>query len=245
MGGIFGEEALIAADVLKYGFPGKEMLRYRASYVLSYDAARRVPRWVAERIDSTTIEGEADALPFRPDESMPQSIRVRNEDFAGSGYIRGRLASAANHRGDPKGFPETYLLSNVAPQLGAEFRKTVWIELERAIRGWASVSDRVYVVTGTLYLPSKDGRSVTYELIGERDIAVPTHFFKVALREVDKNRSMVGFLVPHEVTPAETDLSSYIVPVDELEALTGLDFFPDLPNPTQRELEKARPALTQ
>jgi endonuclease G len=116
------------------------------------------------------------------------------------------------------------------------------VELERAIRAWARTSDQLFVITGTLYLAPEKERHVTYELIGPRNIAVPTHFYKVLLREKDKKRTMVGFLVPHVPTPAATDLSGYIVPVDRLELLSGLDFFPDLSNPTQRELEKSMPA---
>ncbi|MHC4409534.1 MAG: DNA/RNA non-specific endonuclease [Planctomycetota bacterium] len=242
--GLFGDESIIAAEIMKFGFPGTESLHYRTSYVLSYDAARRVPRWVAERLDPAALDGEvkAELRRFRPDDELADAIRTRNEDYADSGYVRGRLASAANHQGDPRGFPGTYLLSNVAPQLGAEFRQTVWVELESAVRAWARTSDYLFVITGTLYLAPEKERSVTYELIGPRNVAVPTHFYKVLLREKDKERSMVGFLVPHAPTPAGTDLSTYIVPIDRLEDLSGLDFFPELTNPTQRELEKSKPA---
>ena len=62
LGGLFGDEAIIAADLMPYGFPGTEMLRYRKGYVLSYDAARRVPRWVAERLDSVVQVAAPTAL---------------------------------------------------------------------------------------------------------------------------------------------------------------------------------------
>jgi len=244
MGGLFGDEAIIAADVMKYGFPGTAELRYRRSYVLSYDAARRVPFWVAERITPADLEGEPEAGLFRPDESFPDAVRVRNEDFEGSGFIRGRLASAANHRGDPDGYRDTYLLSNVSPQLGAEFRQTVWVALESAVRGWARDAESVYVVTGALFLPAGDERTVRYQLIGDRAVAVPTHFFKVLLAERGRERAMAAFLVPHEPIGKDADLTAFLAPVDEIEALSGLDFFPDLPEPTQSKLEKlAEPEL--
>lgn len=244
MGGLFGDEAIIAADLLRYGFPSTGNLRYHPSYVVSYDAARRVPRWVGERLSPKLVDGTVDeeARRFRADESLPEAVRTQNEDYLDSGYVRGRLASAANHRGNPKGYPDTYLLSNVAPQIGAEFRQTVWVELEVAVRDWARESDDLYVVTGTLYLPTDEEGTVRYPLIGARGIGVPTHFFKVLLRERGGKRSMLGFLVPHRATPAGGGLDSYLVPVDRIEALAGLDFFPELVQPTQSDLEKSTPA---
>jgi endonuclease G len=243
MGGLFGDEALIAAEVLRYGFPSTGNLRYHRSYVLSYDAAHRVPRWVAESLTPALVDGTPpeEAQRFRPDESLPEAVRTRNEDYAKSGYVRGRLASAANHRGNPKGYPDTFLLSNVAPQLGPDFRQTVWVELEVAVRAWARDSDKLYIVTGTLYLPTDEANAVRYPLVGDRGIAVPTHFFKVLLRERGKQRGMLAFLVPHRPTRADGDLAAYLVPVDRIEALAGLDFFPELIEPTQSEQEKSEP----
>ncbi|MEM8882936.1 MAG: DNA/RNA non-specific endonuclease [Planctomycetota bacterium] len=243
VGGLFGDEAILAADILKYGFPGEEHLRYRSGYILSYDGARRVPRWVAERLDPSTVTGEVDeeAKRFRPDESLPEAIRADHADFLDSGYVRGRLAAAANHKGDPDAFAATYLLSNCAPQRGGTFRQTVWGELERAVRAWAKDCDDLYVVTGTVFQSDPPAREVRYPVIGEGRVAVPTHYYKVLLRERGGSLDMLAFLVPHVATEEETDLAGYLVPVDDLEARTGLDFFPALTDPTQADLEKRRP----
>ena len=243
LGGLFGDEAIIAADVMKYGFPGIEMLRYRKGYVLSYDAARRVPRWVAERLDpsSLTTDRPRAEKQFRVDASLPAALRVTSADFADSGYVRGRLAAAANHRGDADAFRQTYLLSNVAPQRGVDFRSTVWVGLEQRVREWAHDSDDLLVITGTLFLPQEGKSEVRYALIGEHRIGVPTHFYKVLLREKGRSRQMVAFLVPHVATEDNGDYARFSVSVDHLEALSGLDFFPDLGEPTQSELEAMEP----
>ena len=241
LGGVIGNEAAIAADVMLYGFPDTEMLRYRKGYVLSYDAARRVPRWVAERLDASVIDGDVsdEAREFRADDSLAPALRVESSDFEESGYIRGRLAAAANHRADPAAFRETYLLSNVAPQLGDTFRATVWVGLEQRVRDWARASQDLYVITGTLFLPTEEDGVVHYPLLGERRIAVPTHFYKVLLRENGRERDMLAFLVPHAPAAGEPDYADYVVSVDEIERLSGLDFFPKLANPTQATLEAA------
>jgi len=241
LGGVIGDEAGIAADVMTYGFPDTEMLRYRKGYVLSYDAARRVPRWVAERLDQSVIDGDLsdEERIFRVDDSLAPVLRVTSADFEDSGYVRGRLAAAANHRGDPAEFRETYRLSNVAPQLGPEFRARVWTGLEQRVRDWARAAQDLYVVTGTLYLPVDDSGEVRYPVFGERRIAVPTHFYKVLLRENGRDRSMLAFLVPHGPVEGDVDYADFLVSVDEIERLSGLDFFPKLAEPTQSNLEAA------
>ena len=241
LGGLFGDEAIIAGDIMRYGFPGTESLRYRKGYVLSYDTARRVPRWVAERLDPKSFADDRsrDDREFRIDESLPPHIRVHSADFANSGFVRCRLAAAANHRGDPDAFRSTYLLSNVAPQLGAGFRKPVWVGLEQRIRDWTLEADDLLVITGTLFVPAPGKRVVRYPLIGDTRIGVPTHFYKVLLRESEGSRAMLAFVVPHRPFEGEVDYADFLVTVDELEELAGLDFFPDLEQPQQSELEAA------
>ena len=241
LGGLLGDEAPIAADIMKYGFPGTDTLRYQPGYILSYDGARRVPRWVGERLSPDIVDGDLPEMErqFAPDDSLPLAMRAQLIDFADSGYVRGRLAAAANHRGDARAFRASYLLSNVAPQLGADFRATFWVALERRVRNWARGSDQLWVITGTLFLAPEGSSEVTYKLIGERRIAVPTHFFKVLLWERDQSRAMQAFLVPHKPLAADADPAAFLVSVDHIEALSGLDFFPDLGEPTQARLEAA------
>jgi len=239
LGGLFGDEAIIAADLMKYCFPDTETLRYRDGYVLSYDAARRVPRWVAERLDPSSLAADRprEEKQFRVDRSLPPALRVTTADFEESGYVRGRLAAAANHRGDAEAFRQTYLLSNVAPQRGPDFRTTVWVGLEQRVRTWAANSDDLLVITGTLFLPEEGKQEVRYPVIGERRIGVPTHFYKVLLREKGRSRSMLAFLVPHKPAEGEVDYAGFLVSVDTIERLSGLDFFPKLGEPTQSDLE--------
>lgn len=242
--GLLGDEAIIAGQVMTYGFPGTEALLYRPGYVLSYDAQRRVPRWVSERLErdevpATVPEGERH---FRPDEDLPSAWRTQPDDYATTGFVRGRLAAAPNHYAKPKELAATYLLSNVAPQFGESFRQTIWKELETSTRAWAQQGDSLYVVTGTLFLPTTWGDKVSYPLISNSSIAVPTHFYKVLFRRRDRTAEMIAFLVPHQPITAGTDLLDFVVTVDRLEMLAGLNFFPKLSEPTQSVLEKTEPS---
>lgn len=78
---------------------------------------------------------------------------------------------------------DTFTLSNMSPQVGKGFNRDKWNEVELYTRTRAMNARSVCVVTGPLYVPetSPDGkRYVRYEVIGGSDVAVPTHFFKVA-----------------------------------------------------------------
>ncbi|MHC4932938.1 MAG: DNA/RNA non-specific endonuclease [Planctomycetota bacterium] len=243
---VLGKEARIAGDILPYGFPSTGTLRYREGYVLSYDGRNRVPTWVAERLNPKRLERKVPRMDhnFMVDESLPPGLRSTSEDYAGSGYVRGRVAAAANHRNDAQAYRETYLLSNVVPQLGDDFRMSYWVHLEKQIRVWGRDCSDLYVVTGALYLAQlgEDGKTrVRYEVIGENKVAVPTHFYKVLLREIDRKREMLAFVIPHKALTLETPFSNYLVSVDEVERLAGLNFFRDLDESVQNRLEAVTP----
>jgi endonuclease G len=209
VGALVSAEHRIMGDIMTYGFPSRGMLLYREGYVCSYDTRRRVPHWVAERLNAKRL---------RP----------------------------GGHLGDPVALEQTYYLSNVAPQLGRAFRQSFWVPFETQVRDWAREVDDLYVFTGPLFLPEADaeGRSyVRYEVIGANQVAVPTHFFKVMLRERDGRREMQAFLVPHRPLETDTPLEQFLVSVDDVERVAGLDFFDELSEPTQSLLEARNPGI--
>ncbi|MHC4973505.1 MAG: DNA/RNA non-specific endonuclease [Planctomycetota bacterium] len=248
VGALVSAEHRIMGDIMTYGFPSRGMLLYREGYVCSYDTRRRVPHWVAERLNAKRLRpgGTERTRMFRVDLDLDPEFRSQSNDYTGTPYVRGRLAAASNHLGDPVALEQTYYLSNVAPQLGRAFRQSFWVPFETQVRDWAREVDDLYVFTGPLFLPEADaeGRSyVRYEVIGANQVAVPTHFFKVMLRERDGRREMQAFLVPHRPLETDTPLEQFLVSVDDVERVAGLDFFDELSEPTQSLLEARNPGI--
>ena len=247
IGALVSAEHRIMGDIMTYGFPSHGMLLYREGYVCSYDTRTRVPHWVAERLNTKRLQrGTGTKRPrvFRVDADLNPEFRSQSHDFVGTEYVRGRLAAASNHTGDPVAFAQTYYLSNVAPQLGQAFRQSFWVHFEAQVRDWARQAKDVYVFTGPLFLPEEDadGKSyVRYEVIGANQVAVPTHFFKVMLRERDGMREMQAFIVPHRPLETDTPLAQFLVRVDDVERVAGLDFFDEMTEPTQSLLEARNP----
>ena len=140
------------------------------------------------------------------------------------------MAAAGNHRADQDVCDETFLLSNMAPQVGQGFNRDKWEHLERYVRGLTKVFKNVYVCTGPLYLPYQDpdGKNyVKFQVIGKNNVAVPTHFFKVVVCESEggKDLEMEAFVLPNEAIPDATPITSFRVPPEAVERAAGLLLF--------------------
>ncbi|KAK6979137.1 endonuclease G mitochondrial [Biomphalaria glabrata] len=204
--------------------------------MLSYDRRTRTASWVLEHLTPekvNRVDGvERSKLKFLEDESIHGYHRATNKDYLGSGYDRGHLAAAANHRQSLNAMSQTFLLSNIAPQVGAGFNRDSWNSLEKYVRALARKNKNVYVCTGPLFLPRKeaDGKLyVRYEVIGENHVAVPTHFFKVLVVENSQGQfELQSYVMPNQPLP-EVRLQNYLVPLEVIERAAGLLFFQNIP----------------
>ncbi|KAF8310205.1 hypothetical protein DL93DRAFT_2157954 [Clavulina sp. PMI_390] len=246
-----------AADVLKFGNPGPVVdLLSRKAYAAGYDRRLRHPTWTAEHLTAASLgrgpaapsdeeggggktKGDRSKSAFMEDESIPLPFRARLQDYFRSGYDRGHMVPAADAKASQEGMNETFLLSNIAPQVGAGFNRHYWAYLEDWCRRLTGSFSDVYVFTVPLYLPRQDSDGkwrVTHEVIGNPpNIAVPTHFAKVVLTSKPSSPSkpdvvdvsMGAFVLPNAIIPDEAPLESFVVPVDAVERAAGLTFFSD------------------
>lgn len=74
------------------------------------------------------------------------------------------------------------------------------------------------------------------EEIGDEDVDVPKEFYKIVFRKSGKEMKALAFLIPAKESSAP--LKDFLVPIDTLEARTGLDFFKKQPGSWQDGLEK-------
>ncbi|CAG9859193.1 unnamed protein product [Phyllotreta striolata] len=224
------------AQIMKYGFPGLDNVRSFSDYVLSYDRRNRVAHWVFEHLTKDSVKyNEAvdrSKCDFKPDESIHKYFRSENSDYKKSGYDRGHLAAAGNHKFHQQHVEETFYLSNMAPQVGRGFNRDAWNKLEKHVRNLTKIYANVYCCTGPLYLPKKenDGKNyVKYEVIGANHVAVPTHFFKVVVGELSNGSlEMEAYVMPNQVINDNIPLTSFQVPPDSVERAAGLLFFDNL-----------------
>jgi len=228
-----GPEAGRVGQIMRFGFPGLDHIRSHSDYILSYDRKNRVPHWVFEHltIDSVQRKEGVDRAncDFTEDLSIHKYFRSRKSDYKYSGYDRGHMAPAGNHRQNQKMCDETFLFTNMAPQVGKGFNRDKWEHLERYTRKLTKFYRNVYVCTGPLYLPhmEEDGKMyVKYEVIGQSNVAVPTHFFKVIVCETEQRYlEMEAFVLPNQIINDATPLEQFHVPPDSVERAAGLLFF--------------------
>lgn len=231
----------VAAEFLrtasKYGLPSKDNLRLFNDFLVSYDRRLRSPVWVMEHIHRDKLSGEATRKKseFVEDTTIHEYFRATLKDFRNTGFDRGHMAAAANHKGSQEAMDQTFILSNISPQ-EREFNQGGWEILESYVRWRAKESKNVYCVTGPLYLPKKanDGNLyVRYRVIGDNFVSVPTHYFKVILVEAKNGSlSMEAFLMPNDNKLGRgVRLDQYRVPIDRLntiERASGVIFFDQL-----------------
>lgn len=218
---------------MKYGFPGLDNVRSFDDYVLSYDRRNRVAHWVFEHLTAEGVKANDSVdrakSDFKPDESIHPFFRSLNSDYKGSGFDRGHMAAAGNHRTQQKHCDQTFFLTNMAPQVGVGFNRDKWNHLERHVRKLTKEYPNVYCCTGPLYLPRKEGDGklyVRYQVIGANNVAVPTHFYKVVVMETQDNRlEMEAYVLPNQKIDDATPLTMFQVPPETIERAAGLLFF--------------------
>lgn len=84
---------------------------------------------------------------------MGARFRAKLSDYRGTGYDRGHMAPASNHKESQGSMDETFSLSNIAPQVGGGFNRDYWARFERFVQDTTKSFDDVWVVTGPLYIP--------------------------------------------------------------------------------------------
>ena len=153
------------------------------------------------------------------------------DDYRSTGFDRGHLSPAADNKASEITYQQSYLMSNMSPQLPT-FNQGIWKRLETWVRHNAIKYDTVYVVSGPVFTHSL-GK------IGNNRVTIPGYYFKGLLRFDDSTPRLLGFLLPH--VGAVGRIAEYVVPINTIETLTGLDLFPALPDNRENYLESQRP----
>ncbi|MEM7370024.1 MAG: DNA/RNA non-specific endonuclease [Bacteroidota bacterium] len=235
----------IQKDLRLLGLPalkqGEELIAHSAM-MLVYDEQHEQAKWVAHVIVPEVKEGNVSRTnDFRVDPLIKTGTAVEQDYFLthvgkdgqvsyeGFGYDRGHLAPSADFRWSQKALSESYFYSNMSPQVG-ELNRELWAELEGILRGYLYrfPASQLYVVSGPVLHDSlpKIERSIN-------GVSIPEQYFKVVL-DVDHQRA-IGFVMPNKKNTGS--IETYARSIDEVEALTGLDFFPALQDQLEVALE--------
>ena len=200
----------------------------REGYSVAYDPRTRNPIYVYEKLSSDCLNGRVsrEGCNFKEDKLIPKIFRSTIKDYKGSGYDRGHLACAGNHQDNLKDMEDTFFLSNMSPQ-NKNFNRGYWNKLEKHVRDLTKEHKTVEVFTGTLYLPKEVNgvKIVSYEVIGENNVAVPTHFYKIIALNGNPKTTIRAYILPNENISSNTPLNVFETTLEKVEKASGVIFF--------------------
>jgi len=196
-------------------------------YVLSYDEDHEQAEWVAYELTRDRLNQNWSERPnsFRPDPDV-RTESATPRDYSGSGFDKGHLCPAADMAFNDAAIDETFFMSNMSPQVPA-FNGGVWRELEELTRDWARRFEQLYVVTGPVLTQQPLGQ------IGFSKVSVPAAYYKVLL--APEQHKAIAFVLPNALSTKP--VLEYAYSIDQVEKMTGLDFFPNTLKGLDEELE--------
>lgn len=200
-----------------------------SGFALLYDESKRIPTWVAYELTKDEADGQIgrSGKSFRADENV-KVVQADNFDYRGSGWSRGHMAPAGDFKWDELAMWDTFYYTNCCPQ-NEKLNNGSWNVLENRVRNWARQFGSVYVVTGPIVGENQGGR------IGAHGIVVPDAFFKTVLTYYNEAYHGIAFVMFNNSTTQR--ISDSLLSINDLEEITGIDFFPALDDSIEESIE--------
>lgn len=198
-------------------------------FTLAYNPENLTADWVGWELLASETDGQySRSNKFWTDTTIPNSPTT--DDYRNSGYDRGHLCPAADQKWSEKAMNDCFVMTNMTPQLHA-LNNGAWKTLEQKERLWAQRDSVLVIVAGPIYADTDTKR------IGENGVRVPSSFYKVLLAPYLDEPRAIGFVYPNMTAPG--NMADYSMSVDEVERLTGLDFFYNLPDDIEQKVESS------
>jgi len=198
-------------------------------YSLSYNEKYEQAEWVAYELKKNYVRSSNFKRPYFIEDPKVKTGSADWRNYKKSGYDKGHLCPAGDMEFEINAYNDPFFPSNISPQIH-EFNGGIWNRLEQKVRYWATKYDGVYVITGGVL-------ESNLNTIGQEKVFVPNYFYKILLDNSNGEYKMIAFLVPNE--KSDKPLYSFVVSVDTIEKMTGIDFFPDLPDSNENHLESS------
>ena len=219
-------------NLLPYMYPSpianEEIVTHHA-LALSYNDKHEQPNWVLHLLTKDVLYGTVGRTnDFRIDPDV-KSGTVDSVDYWDSGYDRGHMAPSADFRWSKTALSESFYYSNISPQV-PELNRGSWSMLENQVREWSIDAKELYIVTGPVL---EDGLPTLPQ--GTHRVSIPKLYYKIILDYFLPEYKATAFLFPNR--DVYYDLSQFNVSIDSIEKITGIDFFPSLPDTLEARLE--------
>lgn len=211
-------------------------LMEKSTYALSYHRDNRRPNWVSWHLDTSWLGTTPRQDDFRADTTLPAGwYRVTATDYSGSGYDRGHMCPSGDRTKTVADNSSTFLMTNMIPQAPDNNQQT-WASLESYCRTLAGQGNELYIISGGWG---------TSGVIGSGVVALPTRTWKVIMvlpagiddvSRVTTSTRLIAVDLPNQ-NGISTDWRTFRVSVDQIESMTGYDFFSNVPTSIQSVIE--------
>ena len=217
------------AEIPKLQAKRPEQVIRHEGYTVSYNSDYKIANWVAYELTPEEAKSKKTerSNKFVPD-PMVKGATATNEDYTRTGYDRGHLAPAGDMKWSAKAMRESFYLSNICPQKPA-LNRGIWKDLEELSRMWANDYGALLIATGPVMTDDM-------KRMGKNRIGVPEAFYKVICYVSGDKYKAIGFIFENR-DYKNTSLKSMAIPVDSVEKVTGIDFFPAVPDEQEKVME--------
>lgn len=199
-------------------------------FELVYDENARIPEWTAYELTAEEVAGTAPRGRHFDIDPDVRGVQGDNDDYRNSGWDRGHMVPAGDMKLDDQMMRESFYFSNICPQ-NRNLNGGDWKTVEELCRIYAQKYGKIYIACGPIIGNNMYGR------LGTHQIVIPDAFYKVLLVETKKGYEAIGFIMNNEA--GHKPLTAYVRTVDEVEEITGLDFFSLLPDKVEKKVEGA------
>lgn len=228
-----GRHKISDADLLDTGTPDDipSQIKDYVGFRVSFNRDNHTPNWVAWELTAAEADGEVPRYnKFWCDEEIAGCSETR--DYTRSGFDRGHMCPAGDNKISEQMMIDCFTMANICPQAHS-LNTGAWKTLENKERLWAQRDGNIVIVAGPIYEPSDCTR------IGETGVRVPSAFFKVLIEPYSSTPGGIGFIYPNMSSPG--DMYNYAMTIDQVEDITGFDFFRQLPDELENEIESRTP----
>jgi endonuclease G len=222
----------------------KVMCSGELNYTALYDTRRYASLWVAYTVDSDDMGSvkRPSSWSYNPLLSISDQVNLCSHSY-NDDYSRGHLIPNASRNSRRDRQEQTFYVTNSVPQIQDRFNGGVWMHLESAVQHYAE-QEPLYVTAGVVFKQHDRVIPIRYTTAKDdtKEVPVPNYFYKVVLHiERDAvgdivDAEAIGFWFEHR---QYTDkYYNYAISVDEVERLTGFDFFASLPDNLESKAER-------
>jgi endonuclease G len=220
-------------------------LMQKVQFALSYHRFKGIPNWTSWHLDSTWLGSTPRQDDFRNDTELPAGwYQVLGTDYSGSGFDRGHMCPSADRTASVLDNSTTFLMTNMVPQ-APDNNQGPWAQFENYLRTLVGQGNELYIISGGSGTGGV-GSNGSASVIANGNVNVPSATWKVVLvmpvgdddvNRVTNTTRTIAVIMPNVQGIRNDPWQKYLATVDQAEALSGFNFFSNVNDAVEDQIE--------